>query len=774
MKTKIAKLLRNVPHIPAPDDLLERLQADVKLTGITRPRSVLRGWFAPSGGAVSLRRVACAVILAISCLIPLSYGTINVAKRLVIGSAGFDKFEGEFMLSKNLRIEMGVGTKEKQQIVSGGNIRFFEEHGEVLGTLRGWVGSWPKFKWQTKIELLSAKGKVLCSTEHVSENSGVNPADHGGRGGGYHRPLHFSLGKVDDISLAKSLKITMTKAPAELKTTAAAWIECSELDVVHGRVTGPSGKPVANAEVQIRELRKPGQKGIAAPSVTTDKDGYYIYDEIYWPYRVGVLLYEDLPGGKGYRHQYKRFNKSLHGSQTVNFAFDEIHKNNATLSGMVTEPDGKIIREFTIDARTKVENWKDYSTEYLYVFGHRMPFTTEDGKFEIDDLPAGEYRVSIYPTKNKLVFAGTKHYDCVLVNGKNTEIGPVIAYEKAYYGRVLFEDGSPAVSSLPKQETQIVKWEAGYREGHTVAMVDNNGYFTAYISADVMERLKSGKSWLTINISKTTYGHKVPKEKFPVELLASERAKAGVVKIKPPKVYYGRVLYETGKPAVPETAPWPGAQVYTCLRYTEATWNDGGITERIGAVDSMGYFNAYLTDEQMKNLRSGKLKIQIYHPKLEEKMVSYPIGYFPADLLALSKNKAKGYKIPYDGRSSEFKNLRNIHNSTEKLKALYAMLSAYSAAHQGQYPVDLGDLKAYDKNDLLQWNTENVRYKGIGIKTCQSGQTVLAYDVSLLKKAQGTTVLFSDGQVNFYRPRQLQTLGIVKSKEKSKEVRSAP
>jgi hypothetical protein len=91
MKTqkKIEQCLKAAPRPPAPDGLLERLQADISAWDIKTHRSVLRRWFAPSGGRISPWRVAAAVAIAIAVLLPLSYGTTNVIKYFKVFEARF-------------------------------------------------------------------------------------------------------------------------------------------------------------------------------------------------------------------------------------------------------------------------------------------------------------------------------------------------------------------------------------------------------------------------------------------------------------------------------------------------------------------------------------------------------------------------------------------------------------------------------------------------------------------------------------------------------------
>jgi hypothetical protein len=80
---KIEQCLRAAPRPPAPDGLLDRLQADVPAQDIKIQQPSLRRWFAPTGRQISPWRVAAAAAIAIACLVPLSYGAAKIIKFVV-------------------------------------------------------------------------------------------------------------------------------------------------------------------------------------------------------------------------------------------------------------------------------------------------------------------------------------------------------------------------------------------------------------------------------------------------------------------------------------------------------------------------------------------------------------------------------------------------------------------------------------------------------------------------------------------------------------------
>jgi hypothetical protein len=80
---KIEKCLKSAPKPATPDGLLNRLQEDVAAGEIKKRDTVIRRWFAPAGGSISLWRVAAAAAIAIAVLLPLSYGATKTVKRII-------------------------------------------------------------------------------------------------------------------------------------------------------------------------------------------------------------------------------------------------------------------------------------------------------------------------------------------------------------------------------------------------------------------------------------------------------------------------------------------------------------------------------------------------------------------------------------------------------------------------------------------------------------------------------------------------------------------
>jgi hypothetical protein len=316
-------------------------------------------------------------------------------------------------------------------------------------------------------------------------------------------------------------------------------VECP--GVVQGRVTGPGAEPIVGAEVQIRE-HNPGAGSIAAPDVETDEQGRYVYADIRWAYTIGVLYREHLPAG-GYRFQYLRRNQIFDNSQTVDFQFEQFPAGTAAISGRVAGPDSKPLADFTVQLSNKVD-WNDYSGGYLRQYAYRLSVSDVDGQFRIDDLPAGQYDIGAYKSDGTYTFPSREValQERTITNvtfEPTTKVpaGSTALDKRAYYGRVLFDDGTPAAFDPGPWRRAKVHVDVLRGSGD----VDDQGYFRA----DLTE-----KEFDSLVTEKATYGIycPVPGEEgvstqvasFPAKLLSPDKSQAGIVKIFKP-IYKPRV-----------------------------------------------------------------------------------------------------------------------------------------------------------------------------------------------------------------------------------------
>jgi hypothetical protein len=78
-KNEIEEILRTAPKPSAPDDLFNKLQADISSQTVEEKQTLLHKWFFPAGH-VSFRRIAAMVLVTLAVLMPLAYGATKLVK----------------------------------------------------------------------------------------------------------------------------------------------------------------------------------------------------------------------------------------------------------------------------------------------------------------------------------------------------------------------------------------------------------------------------------------------------------------------------------------------------------------------------------------------------------------------------------------------------------------------------------------------------------------------------------------------------------------------
>ncbi len=334
---------------------------------------------------------------------------------------------------------------------------------------------------------------------------------------------------------------------------AGQWGDMNPGNLLHGQVTGPDGQPIRYAQIQIRE-HNPGASGIAAPDTGTDAEGYFYYDGMEWPYRVGALWRQTLPHLLGWRTQYMGRNEVFNGRQTVNFQFDRLPTGTATVRGRVTDQHGNPVREFHLDVRTQVD-WNDRSGEYIRSTTYRAPFTSANGGFEMSGLPEGTLVVGAIPFDIR-AYERDRGTDVELKAGEATEIDLLLTARNVLYGRVLFEDGTPGVLKpppWPEATTHVSVFSHEYGTTSQVGTVASDGLVEVHLESTDLTAIKDGAKELRIYCPLPSEEHTNRfAGEFPLDLLSSDRRKAGIVKI-PGPLDLGAGSRTTSRPSAPTT-----------------------------------------------------------------------------------------------------------------------------------------------------------------------------------------------------------------------------
>jgi peroxiredoxin len=242
-----------------------------------------------------------------------------------------------------------------------------------------------------------------------------------------------------------------------------------------------------------------------------------------------VIWDEKLPEVLGTRQHFIFRRRVLRGRQTVNFKFDDFSPGTAVLKGRVVDQDDKGVGEFHLFVGPKI-NWSDWHKDAdgdYRATQYRIPFVSEDGRFELSGLPGGLLQATVIPFDVQ-AYEFHQGMEVELKEGTTTESEFRLRAKKALHGRVLFEGGKTPAAD----EIHVVVTMTGGR-GRVVGGVDSDGYFTVRFGDGELGAVKAG--WSTIVVirkdSRQVLGT------FPAGLLSAERSKAGTLKVPrvPPK-----------------------------------------------------------------------------------------------------------------------------------------------------------------------------------------------------------------------------------------------
>ena len=106
-----------------------------------------------------------------------------------------------------------------------------------------------------------------------------------------------------------------------------------------------------------------------------------------------------------------------------------------------------------------------------------------------------------------------------------------------YYGRILFEDGSPPVLDPKPWPGAEINLDFAYAGRATL---DAKGYFTVFLEPEQFAKLKAEKLRKNIYCPTDKQGQSSATDAFPPELLSQDKAKAGVVRIAKPAYMNGK------------------------------------------------------------------------------------------------------------------------------------------------------------------------------------------------------------------------------------------
>ncbi len=206
---------------------------------------------------------------------------------------------------------------------------------------------------------------------------------------------------------------------------------------------------------------------------------------------------------------------------------------------------------------------------------------------------------------------------------------------KLMHAAVNFKDGKPATDFEVGMTTTITLWEKDNEVGFNLGKLSNKGLFDAAFSLDEISRLKTGDMWLTMTVGNYLTNPAPDHPRLPVDNLSFSADEVKPVTVPRSAQYYGRLLFEDGSP--PEMTPeaWPGSKIAVNFPFA-------GMVNP----DQHGFFIVTLTGEQLKELKAGKQRKNIYVPRYESPGSSRAMYVFPIDRLKPKKENVVAVKIP--------------------------------------------------------------------------------------------------------------------------------
>ncbi len=316
-----------------------------------------------------------------------------------------------------------------------------------------------------------------------------------------------------------------------------------------------------------------------------------------------------MPSVFGCRSQLMKLKRVMEGPQQVDFRFKPFPAGTAKVAGRVTDQEGQSVRGFFLHVTTppiSARQSENMDGGYETSIAYEVPFISEEGRFELGGLPDGPAQVYPWPFDSQkyeiqwgrettLATEGTTMMDFELVR-------PQV---RSLYGRVLFEDSTPATpqpAPWPGATTRIVTCRHTFpvRAGAS-ADLDADGYFTLKLRKNQYELLASGEHQLLIGLPNPDRHGWRPSGEFPFDKLAEDRAQAGVVRVKrlmPAPVFQGQLGPGTPLP--------PG-------------WRLDRKNASARSVGEDAYFNAKVTaSNPQEGAKPEDLEFVIYDPNAKE------------------------------------------------------------------------------------------------------------------------------------------------------------
>lgn len=462
-------------------------------------------------------------------------------------------FEGELEWGKETAVDLQTGEVYDWKLVRTRSIRFERTSSGVLVDFRAEVRRGFVFHWRTGIEFLDSEGTVLA--RQTQENSAgqleLNMIN-------VHSPvqeeaLEFVPFEGEAVAGAERFRVFIEPIGPVLDSLWRS-IDPEETDLIQGRVTDAAGKPIVDALVKLTERHFSGSAEEII--VMTDSQGRYRVKTVDWPYTLEAeYRYVDPTDGWG-RMQSLILGDVYEGAQMIDVQFEAFPVGGAELEVQLTDEEGKPINGY--------EAFVDHFDEDLFrknrivgpgeqdILKYQLykDINREDGTYRWKNLPGGRYSLGA-DVDEKLYDSHIVWEDVNLQEGQLNQVKVVAVFNHKYYGKVVFEDGAPAVLKPmgPFRKTYIMIHE-GMENFYIneVGRVEADGVFEIRLRASQVERLETGQTHLSVYVPNPDEEGAIREVgEFPFRKLSRNRDAVEVVVVMRPESTRGEVLSLVGK-----------------------------------------------------------------------------------------------------------------------------------------------------------------------------------------------------------------------------------
>ena len=317
-------------------------------------------------------------------------------------------------------------------------------------------------------------------------------------------------------------------------------LELARSERLAGTVVDETGQAVSDADVRAhlyRTVQVDGKDerqwlpGLAPMQILvrrTDARGAFVFDNL--PAGVGVDLLVTAPG-KVKTYTYR--------SDAKTPAFKAGQENIVVVLAKEARIEGRILDDDTGQgfggARFGV-----VATFSSLFYDRHIGTADPHGNFSIGGLKAGRHLVKVPGSRKMYVETDSQKPARVTLHGGKLTL---------YYGRVLFDDGAPAVitpAPFPEAGTKVRLIARGGTWRERVCTLDDEGYFSVCLSSKRFRQTQAGQARLYVYMRYRKHHGEEKAIVSAVDLLATDKAHAGVVTVPRPYVEWfslaGRAL----------------------------------------------------------------------------------------------------------------------------------------------------------------------------------------------------------------------------------------